>query len=443
MSWDAFRKELFKIALEEGCSFAETYYVQSESFRVEVLQRQTDQCSFSDTATLGLRVMLGGKSGIACTQAPRDAGELVLRAMDNARCIENKDEVPVQGQMDIPKVTPPENPLHSLSEQEKVALCHRLEQETLAADSRIEKVTHNVLTTSRSVRAIHNTLGLAAVEQRMGGMLFVEAAAKDGEEVQQGASFRFKGQALDAVGCAREAAEKAVARLGAKPVSAGNYRVLLDSEAAGDLLSAFSSMWSAEAAQKGLSLLAGKEGENIAGENITVIDDPLHPLNPRAFDDEGTPARTTVLIENGRLLTLMHNLSTAKKAGRATTGNAGRPSPASPLGVSPSNFYIAPGTDDFDALIQKLGDGLVIRGISGLHAGANAVSGQFSLLAHGQLVEGGRIVRPVDQITVAGSFLALLNNIEAVGSDLFMQPGGGGLIGSPSLLVKELVVSGR
>jgi len=148
-------------------------------------------------------------------------------------------------------------------------------------------------------------------------------------------------------------------------------------------------------------------------------------------------------VEKGVLATLLHNLKTAKKAGVESTGNASRPSPASPVGVAPSNFYILPGEKDYDAMVKTLDNGLIITEVSGLHAGVNPVSGQFSLLAKGKLIENGIPVHPVEQITVAGSFLELMNSVLEVGADLEFGMPGGGRIGSPSLLIGSMMVAGK
>ena len=159
-----------------------------------------------------------------------------------------------------------------------------------------------------------------------------------------------------------------------------------------------------------------------------------------AFDDEGVPAARTTVVEKGVLKTLLHNRKTAKKAGCATTGNAGKPSVASPVGVSPTNFYQEPGSASLEELFETLGSGLYITDISGLHAGCNSVSGEFSLLARGFVVENGKQGRPVEQITVTGNFLEYLKGVRAVGSDLRFGFGG---IGSPSLLIESLQVAGK
>jgi PmbA protein len=153
--------------------------------------------------------------------------------------------------------------------------------------------------------------------------------------------------------------------------------------------------------------------------------------------------RTKTVIENGKLKTFLHNLKTAKKDGVESTGNASRASFKAPVGISPTNFFIQPGELSYEDMIKRMGDGLIIIDVQGLHSGANPVSGDFSLGAYGYLVEKGQIVRPVEQITVAGNFFTLLETVEEIGSDLkFGRPSPGGYVGSPTLLVRHLSVAG-
>jgi len=242
---------------------------------------------------------------------------------------------------------------------------------------------------------------------------------------------------------AKEAVEDALGKLGGSPVDSGCYRVLLKPYAMCDLLSAFSGMFSADAAQKGLSLLAGKEGETIASDIVTLWDDPFDPVAPRAFDGEGTPCIKKAVIERGVLKTLLHNLKTAKKAGCASTGNASRRSAASSVGISPAVFRVEAGKTGYDELLLELGTGLVITELEGIHAGVDPVSGDFSLKAAGFLVENGAVVRPVSNITIAGNFVSMMKDVVAVGSDCKFGMPQGGYFGSPSILVSGLTVAGN
>ena len=191
-----------------------------------------------------------------------------------------------------------------------------------------------------------------------------------------------------------------------------------------------------------MSLLSGKEGESIASPAVTLMDDPLLPggYGSCPFDAEGSAARTKAVIDQGVLKTLLHSRKTARKQGVETTGNAARMSYASPITVAPTNYYFQPGEKDLATLMADMGDGLVITEVSGLHAGADPISGDFSLLSKGYTVEGGKRGHAVEQITVAGNFDRLLKSIRAVAPDLYFF---GSSIGSPSVDVGTLVVSGK
>ena len=234
-------------------------------------------------------------------------------------------------------------------------------------------------------------------------------------------------------GCVKDAVEK----LGAGRLQSGARRVVIRNNAMADLLSTFCGVFSADNAQKGLSLLAGKEGTAIASPAVTLTDDPLLPwgMGSCPFDREGAATMTKNVIDGGVLRTLLHNRKTAKKAGVATTGNA-----AGSGRVAPSNLYIQPGEASLRDLLAHMENGLLLTEVSGLHAGANPVSGDFSLLARGFEVVNGEIQRAVEQFTVAGNFFALLQDVEAVGSDLLFE---GSPIGSPSVAVKKLNIAGE
>ena len=188
-----------------------------------------------------------------------------------------------------------------------------------------------------------------------------------------------------------------------------------------------------------MSLLAGREGEEIASPLITITDDPLRKggLATAAFDGEGSATCTKAVVERGVLKTLLHNRRTAKKQGVRTTGNASR---AGGMHVSPSNFYIEPGEQSLEELLQNAGSGLLITDLSGLHAGANPISGDFSLLSKGFVIRDGTQAEPVERITVAGNIYQLLKSVCAVGSDLEFP---GSPIGSPSVDAGMMPVSGK
>ncbi len=169
---------------------------------------------------------------------------------------------------------------------------------------------------------------------------------------------------------------------------------------------------------------------------FTLVDDPTLPdgLASRPFDAEGTAARRTVFIENGILRTFAHNSETAQKMGLENTGHAFR-SYKGVLDIAPSNLFVQPGQG------VQMKDGIVVTELMGLHAGANPISGEFSLQALGLKVEGGEVAYPVENFTVAGNILELFSRITALGRELEWNSMMG-IVGSPMVEVAELSFAG-
>ena len=186
------------------------------------------------------------------------------------------------------------------------------------------------------------------------------------------------------------------------------------------------------------TLLAGKEGEQVASEKLTLIDDPFYPgkFGHCPFDGEGVAVYTKNVIENGRLNTLLYNRMYAKLMGKETTGNA-----SSATDIEPKGLYIAPGTLSNEELLKTLGDGLYLTSLQGLHAGANVQSGDFSLQADGFLVKDGVKAAPIKNFTVADNFFQLLKKVTEVSSEV--KFGVGSDFGAPEVLLTGIAVSGK
>ena len=182
----------------------------------------------------------------------------------------------------------------------------------------------------------------------------------------------------------------------------------------------------------------------IASECLTVTDDPFregYELQTH-FDAEGAATFRKKVIENGRLNTLLHNLATAKKAGIETTGNASKAGYAGSVEISPYCFCIE-GSDITEEELFRLADnGIYVTDLMGLHAGVNAVTGDFSIEASGFMIENGKKGRPVKTFTVAGNFFEMIKNIEAVADNVKIGMGGFTAFGAPSVLVKNISVAG-
>lgn len=449
MERQKFIEALFARAKEAGFEACEVYYSAASSFEAGVLKGEVINYNVSDSMGLGFRGMIGGKMGYSSTQIlDEEAVDLLVdSAKTNAELIENEDKQFIYpGDAEYADVDGYNPAQDGVSAAEKIEMARELERKTLAIDARVQQIADSSVVSESMETSIVNTLGLNVSRRAnvMGAM--IETVARDGEKVSAGWAYRFssdpKKVSLDEV--AAEAVETAVDGLDAASTQSGMTRILLNPSAAGAFLSTFSGIFTAEAAQKGMSLLKGREGETVAAECVTLMDDPLRAdsFASTPFDGEGVATKVKKVIENGRLTTLLHNLKTAHKQGVASTGNAAR-GYASTVGVAPSNFYFQPGNASFAQMMEKLGDGLVITDVTGLHAGANPISGDFSLSAKGYRVRGGQRAEAVNQITVAGNFYQMLKDVEAVGSDLRFGFPSSSCFGSPSLLISGLSVAGK
>lgn len=444
MKHESFIRELLSAAQESGIQEAEVYFHQSESMRVLVNQGNVDEYAVNNSGGLSLRGLVDGKMGMSYTEAlDRDAIVMLIRGvLDSATLTSDQDEQFIFG--GSPAYAKVETTGDLGTPEDRINLALSLYEKGLQVDPRVKELGFTFVETEHESLRIINTNGLDLSHTADSCVAYTEAIAREGVRVSSGdaAAAKYNLAELDIDTIAKEAAEEAASQLDASPCDSGAMPVILRNGAMTSLLGAFSGIFSAEAAQKQMSLLADKEGTTIAAPCVTLMDDPLLAggLLTRAFDSEGVATQTKAIIENGTLTTLLHNLKTAKKAGIESTGNAARSGYAGPIGIAPSNFYIKPGTQTLESLEAEMKNGLVVTSVEGLHAGANAVSGDFSLLSRGYLVRDGVRVQSVEQVTVAGNFFELLKSIVAVGSDLKPQTG---RVFCPSVWVKELSVAGK
>jgi len=444
---NTFLKKLMDAAKAAGIEACEAYIVERDSFRAMVTEGEVTEYNTNATKGLGFRGLKNGKMGYASTEAFDDeaVGQLVRGVVESAELSEDTDPVFLyDGSGETPEMNLTNDELYNLDPDVKIERVKSLEKAIKAYDQRIDKAARNMVQTGRHTIRIVNSYGMDRSFTEDTCIMYGQATAKQDGHIATG----FFGKAgrsfdmLDAETIGSEVAKSAVEKLGAEQIPSGLYRVIIHRDAMVDLLETFCGIFSAEKAQKGLSLLKGRLGEAIAADCVTIVDDPLlmDGLDARPFDAEGVPSKAHTVVENGVFKTFLHNLKTAHKDGVETTGNASKAGYASAVFVSPSNFYIKGGEKSFNELLAEMGDGVVITEVSGLHAGANAVSGDFSLLSKGYTVKNGKYEKPVEQITVAGNFYDLLKNACAMADDMAFPLGS---MGSPSIDVGELSISGR
>ena len=436
-----FITRLFAAAQAASIAPAEAACSQSDSFNTRVRRSELESYQVSERISLTLRGQVGGRIGTASTQALTEESipMLVQGVLDSAALIETDEQdaiLPPDEQ--YAQVCNYSDAVSSATAEQKIALAREMDRNLKSDDARLTPDVCAVISAEETF-TLKNTLGLDLSHSSNMICAMASSIARDGDHASVGSGLRW-GYGLDALKADEIAAEcnkDALLKLEAERMKSGVYPVVIKNTAMADLLTTFCGIFSADNAQKGLSLLAGREGEVVASASVTLTDDPLMPWGMAScpFDREGAATYTKNIIDGGVLKTLLHNRKTAKKAGCKTTGNA-----AGAGRVAPSNLFIKPGELTLDELLSNLGDGLYLTEVSGLHAGANPISGDFSLLSRGFEIKGGKIVRAVEEFTVAGNFYQLLKDITGVGSNLYFEASP---IGSPAVLVKSLSVAGE
>ncbi len=288
--------------------------------------------------------------------------------------------------------------------------------------------------------AIENTLGVSVYEAGTSVSAGVSVMAKDSSEVQVGSAFQSsrRKEALDFQKIGKEAAERGVCLLGSKKISSAPRSVIFPPMVAVEFLEIVSDLLCADQIQRGKSLLAGKLGEKVAAQSVSLMDDPWMEagLGSSLYDDEGLPTAPKTMIDGGVLKEYFYDFYTAKKEGRLSNGCASRGSFKGLPSPSSSNFYLKPGGLSYEEIISQTSRGIVLMEVMGMHM-VDTISGEFSVGASGLAVESGRVTHPVKNAMISGNILDVLRGIDGIGSDLTFF----GSAGSPTFRVQSLMVA--
>jgi PmbA protein len=439
-------REILDQALGHGIDGAEVYLLSSRSTTIEVKKQKIDAFVEASARGVGLRVIQGNRLGFSAATLSdgSEVSPLIKNAIGAAQytaddpCNMLPAPQPVAG--DDLQIFDPE--LSKISEEEKIEQAMALEMAALHTDKRIRVVRKAGYQDSEFSLFLLNSKGIDVSYTGTSCSASIMLMADDGNDRQMGwdscSSRSFRDLDVGAVG--QKAARNALALLGAKTAPTTKCSVLFTPVAAVDFLEVLVGAFSADAVQKGKSLLRDRLGKKIASSAVTLMDDGLLPggLATAPFDDEGVPVKKKKLISEGLLGTFLHNAYTAAREGTASTGNGVRGGYASTPHVGPTNLYVEKGEHSRDQLIEGMGRGLEIMEIMGMHT-ANPISGDFSVGVSGVWYEKGRPSHPVRAGAIAGNFISLLQKVKGVGNDLGFY----GAVGSPSLLVENLSVSGE
>jgi len=448
MTFNEFKNHVIAACEEMGITEYELYYCASESVSVETFRHEVSEFTASCDGGVCFRCIVGGKMGYASTEdlSEAQAKAVVAKAADNAATLESEEMVFLgEGGQEY---EPLEIQSYELPGADKlISAALDVQEKLYAADPMVIDGCQSQGLIESSEIAIYNSKGLDLHYQNSVTGLVAAAVVSDGKEMEN--SFEVKLgrlEEIDVAALADKAAAKAKVKLGGQVAPTGQYPVVFSPNAMCSLLGVYSGIFSSEAAQKGLSRLANAEGEMIAAEIVTLVDDPFHKDNPMPinFDAEGSPTHKKNVIEKGKLCTLLYNLKTAAVAGKKTTGNASKAGYDGTVAVRPFTLYLENGDISEEALLKQVGNGVYITNLGGLHAGANPITGDFSLQSAGFMIEGGVKTKAVKSFTVAGNFYDLLKNVTALANNCELPMAMGmTAFGSPSVRVDGLSIAGK
>jgi PmbA protein len=432
-----------------GAEDAEAWAEGSREREVRVHGGEVESLTEASGRGVGVRAWIGKRAGYAYGTDLTDSGlaELAEAAVGAAR-VADPD----------PNVAPPEaagqpasieglrdEAVAATGTAEVIELAKRIERTALDLDERISGVEEVVYVDEDGQVALASSRGQSGSFASSTAYSFLQAMAGEDGEVQTGLGFGVgrSPNALDPEGIGTEAADEALAMLGASKPGSRTCPVVLSDRVAASFAGFIGGSVSADEVQRGRSPFADRLGDELASPALALADDGIDPggLASAPFDGEGIPRGRTPLLADGRLLAYLHDSYTARRGGAGSTGNAARSSYRSPPSVRPSNLMIEPGERTLEQLIADAGDGVYITEVAGLHSGVNPVTGRYSVGASGRTIKGGELADPVREFTIAGDLLETLTAVRAVGSEPRWVPFGGSVHSVP-LLVGEMAIGG-
>ena len=446
---EKFMDKLVKAGMEYGFEECEASFSQNASMSIDIFKGEVSSYENSATSTLSFRGLKNGQMGYCSTNLLNEESiEFILKsAMENCEVLNDEDPQFIycdekNKNLYFSQITDAyaKNTYRSFSE-----LGLKLEKAILDLDDRIDSVDNLSIACSTGPYLIINSKGLHSYRDTDGMSIYAGARATDADGSVKSGGHYWIGNDIDEFDMDKFLAkvkENLIGKMGARSCKSGNYKTVIKCEAFQQFFMAFFSNFLATAMQRGLSLLAGKEGEVIASDVFTLKEEPMFEkaLTKIPFDDEGVLTTSKAIIDKGVFATALYDLKSAYKAGRQSTGNGFRSGSA--VSEAPTNLIVEAGSKSFDDLLAEAGEGIILTDLSGLHAGVNPISGDFSLLCEGYLIENGKKGRPVEQITVAGNFYEVIKSIKSVGNDIINVPSGEGEFFTPSVLISSLAISG-
>ncbi len=457
---DEILQKLLKKALFRGGQYADIFIEHKQTTAIALEDNRIEKVIAGSISGIGIRLIHDGKTAYAFSNDFSEGvlmgiADTVSKAVCSGHAIQ---DISINLKKRSPEVTflikrPPEvTPM-----SEKVNLVTTGNKAARKLDSRIKQVSVIYRDSIQKVK-IFTSDGFIAEDERVYTVGVVQVVASDGEIIQTGYEpvgglmgyELFDDNPMDVV--ALKAAQRSVMMLKATRVPGGRMSVVISSQAGGTMIhEAIGHGLEADLVQQGISVYSNKIGVQIASSDITVIDDATLP-NKRGsycFDDEGTPSRKNILVENGILVGYMYDKYTAMKDSVSSTGNGRRESYEQKPIPRMSNTFIAPGNLSEGEVIGSIYSGLLVKKMGG--GQVNTVTGDFVFeIQEGYIIEKGEIGELVRGATLIGNGPEVLKSIDMIASDLGFSIGTCGKDAQgvpvsdamPTLRIPEIVVGG-
>jgi PmbA protein len=434
-------------ALAAGATDAECTIAEGNEFSANVRMREVESIKEAGSRGAGLRILIGRKTGSSYTSdfSPEGIALLLKSAIELAEVTtedphaglpEPEELGSVAGDLRLysPDVENLETPV-------RIETARRAEAAALDADPRIFNSEGASFDSNVGRHIFANSRGFAGQYRTSYCSVSVAPVARDGESMERDYWFTIA-RGFDALEppeqVGRIAAQRALRRLNPVKVETQRVPVVFEPGAARTLLGNLFEAVHGTSIYRQESFLAGKLGDKVANENVTVVDDGTLPglFGAQPFDDEGVPSRRTVVIDRGVLKSYLLNTYAARKLGMKTTGNASR-GLAGNAGIGHGNFFVEAGVQSPESIVAGVANGFYVTELMGF--GVNIVTGDYSRGAAGLWIRNGELAFAVSEVTIAGNLKDMLLGLEAVGADLEFR----GAMAAPTLKIGEMTVGGK
>lgn len=452
-------KEVLDIALKNGGDFADIYIEHKRVTGIGCEGGKIERVHSGLDVGAGIRVIAGDSTAYAYTndlsrEGMAGAAEIVSHAASGDKKEYNIDLRKVKPLVEFNFGVRPDD----VKTEEKVSAVELTDRAARTVDpEHIKQVIVGYGDVIQNV-TIANSEGDYVEDERIRTRLMVQVVASRDGTIQTGYEAVGSMAGFDLLNrnnpqeMARAAAARAVEMLQARPAPSGKMPVVMAGEAGGTMVhEACGHGLEADLVQKGLSVYAGRKGQSVAAESVTVVDDAtlMDRYGSYSFDDEGVPARKVTLIENGVLNDFLYDRLTALKDGVESNGHGRRESYQHKPVPRMGNTYIASGKEDPDLLIREAGHGVLVTKMGG--GQVNTTTGDFVFdVAEGYLIEDGSKGPMIRGATLTGNGPEVLKNIKMVGRDLGFTIGTCGKDGQgvpvsdaqPTMWIDNIIVGG-